>query len=173
MGFVVSMKGEFKNGGPLAVNNGDMRVAKYLLALWVSVAVYAGMSILAGAQGISAYDELLEERKKQETNMETLQRINTELENKKNALLYDHDTIRVYARDLGFGEKNEKFVRIVGLGQVRKALVLPGKIVNAEKPHSIDNKTIRFISIFAALAVFIALLIQDVLESNLEAPRRN
>jgi cell division protein FtsB len=150
-----------------------MRVVKYLLALWVAVAVYAGMSILAGAQGISAYDELLEERKKQETNMETLRRINTELENKKNALLYDHDTIRVYARNLGFGAKNEKFVRVVGLGQARKALLLPGEIVSAETPRSIDNKTIRFISIFAALAVFIALLIQDVLEINLEAPRRD
>ncbi|MDR3174048.1 MAG: septum formation initiator family protein [Treponema sp.] len=150
-----------------------MRVLKYILALWVSVVVYAGMSMLAGARGVSAYDELLEERKKQEINMETLRRINTELENKKNALLYDHDTIRVYARDLGFGEKNEKFVRIVGLGQARKALLLPGEIVSAETPHSIDNKTIGLISIFAALAVFIALLIQDVLETNLEAPRRD
>lgn len=128
------------------------------------------MSIFAGAQGIFAYDELLEEQKKQEANMEKLQRINAELENKRNALLYDHDTIRVYARNLGFGAKNEKFVRVVGLGQARKALLLPGEIVNAETPRSIDNKTIRFISIFAALAVFIALLIQDVLEMNLEAP---
>jgi cell division protein FtsB len=149
-----------------------MRVVKYFLALWVSVAVYAGMSILAGAQGISAYDELLGELKKQETNMETLRRINAELENKKNALLYDHDTIRVYARDLGFGEKNEKFVRIVGLGQARKALLLPGEITDAEAPHFVTNRTIIFISIFAALAVFIALLIQDVLEMNLEASRR-
>ena len=150
-----------------------MRVIKYLLALWVSVALYAGMSISAGAHGIFAYNELLEEQKKQEANMEKLRRINTELENKKNAMLYDHDTISVYARNLGFGAKNEKFVRVVGLGQARKALLLPGEIVSAETPRSIDNKTIRFISIFAALAVFIALLIQDALEMNLEAPRRD
>ncbi|MDR2746346.1 MAG: septum formation initiator family protein [Treponema sp.] len=150
-----------------------MRVVKYFLALWVSVAVYAGMSILAGAQGISAYDELLGEKKKQEANMENLRRINTELENKKNALLYDHDTIHVYARDLGFGEKNEKFVRIVGLGQAGKTLLLPGEIVIAEEPHYMDNKIIRFISIFAALAVFAAFLIQDVLDMNLAVPRRD
>jgi cell division protein FtsB len=167
------MKGKFKNGGPAAVNNGDMRAAKYFLALWVSVAVYAGMSFLAGARGISAYNELLEERQKQEANMETLRRINTELENKKNALLYDHDTIRVYARNLGLGGENEKFVRIVGLGQAGKTLLLPGEIADAEEPRSMDNKTIIYISIFAALAVFIALLIPDVLAMKFESPRRD
>jgi cell division protein FtsB len=150
-----------------------MRAVKYLLALWVSVAVYAGMSILAGAQGISAYDELLEERKKQEANMEELRRINTELENRRNALLYDHDTIHVYARDLGFGERNERFVRIVGLGQARKAPPHPGDVLSAGKSRSMDNKTIRLISLFAALAVLIAFLVQDALDMNLNAPRRD
>jgi cell division protein FtsB len=166
------MKGEFKNPPPSAVNDGEMRMIKYLLALWVSVAVYAAMSVAAGAQGISAYEELLAERKKLEANMENLRRINTELENKRNALLYDHDTIRVYARNLGFGEKNEKFVRIVGLGQAGTALLLPGEIMRAEKPHSIDNKIIRYVSVFAGLAVFIAFLIQDILDMNLRPPRR-
>jgi cell division protein FtsB len=150
-----------------------MRAVKYLLVLWVAAAVYAGMSILAGAQGISAYDELQEERKKQETNMETLRRINTELESRKNALLYDRDTIRVYARDLGFGEPDEKFVRIVGLGQAGKAPPHPGIAMAAGKPRSMDNKTIGLISLFAALAVLAAFLIQDTLDMNLEAPRRD
>jgi cell division protein FtsB len=150
-----------------------MRAVKYLLALWISVAVYAGMSIWAGAQGISAYNELLEEREKQETNMEELRRINTELENQRNALLYDHDTIRVYARDLGFGERDEKFVRIVGLGQAGKTPPHPGDVRIAGKSRSMDNKTIRLISLFAALAVFIAFLVQDALDMNLDAPRQD
>jgi cell division protein FtsB len=173
MGFPLSMKGKFKNGRPAAVNNSGMRAVKYLLALWVSVAVYVGMCILAGAQGISAYDELLEEQKKLETNMEDLRRINMELENQRNALLYDQDTIRVYARDLGLGERNEKFVRIVGLGQARKAPPHPGDVLYAGKSRSMDNRTIRLISLFAALAVFIAFLIQDALDMNLDAPRRD
>jgi cell division protein FtsB len=150
-----------------------MRAVKYLLALWVSVAVYDGMSVLAGAQGISAYDELLEEREKQETNLENLRRINAELENRRNALLYDHDTIHVYARDLGFGEEGEKFVRIVGLGQAGKTPPHPGDVLFAGKSRSMDNKTIRLISLFAALAVLIAFLVQDALDMNLNAPRRD
>jgi cell division protein FtsB len=150
-----------------------MRAVKYLLALWISVMVYAGMSLLAGGKGISAYHELQEEQKKQESNMETLERINTELENKKNALLYDHDTIRIYARDLGFGERDEQFVRIVGLGQAGKAPLLPGEITTAEEPRSMSNKTISLISIFAALAVLIAFLVQDTLDLNLRPTRQD
>jgi cell division protein FtsB len=147
-----------------------MRAIKYLLVLWVFAAVYAGMSIAAGGQGFSAYNELLEERKKQEANMETLRRINTELENRQNALLYDHDTIRVYARDLGLGERGEKFVRIVGLGQAGKALLLPGEVVTAEKARFMNNGTIGIIAIFTALAVLTAFVIQDVLDLNLQPP---
>jgi cell division protein FtsB len=144
-----------------------MRALKYLLALWVSVVVYSGLSLYGGAKGISAYNGLLEEQEKQQANMVTLERINTELENTRNALLYDRDTIRVYARDLGFGEKDEKFVRIVGLGLSRKSQVSPGEIVIAEKPRSMGNKTIRFISIFSALAVCIAFLVADILDLKL------
>jgi cell division protein FtsB len=144
-----------------------VRLVKYLLPLWVSAAVYAGMSLFAGGQGFLAYDELLAEQKKQEENMETLRRINTELENGKNALLYDHDTIRLYARDLGLGERDEKFARIVGLGQAKKAPPSPGDVVTAEEPRSMSNNTIRIVSLFAALAFFTALLIQDALDMNL------
>jgi cell division protein FtsB len=145
-----------------------MSVVKYLLVLWVAVAVYTGMSFYAGLKGISAYQELAAEQEKQELNMKTLERINQELENTKNALLYDRDTIRVYARNLGFGEQDEKFVRIVGLGQARTAPPSPGEVVVAEKRHSMTHKTILLISLFAALAVFIPLLVSDILEANLE-----
>jgi cell division protein FtsB len=149
-----------------------MRAVKYLVALWISVAVYTMLSLCVGAKGISAYNGLVEEQKKQETNMKTLERINAELENTQNALLYDRDTIRVYARDLGFGENDEKFVRIVGLRQDRKARMLPaeagGEIVIAEDPRSMRNGTMRLISIFAALAVFIAFLVSDILDLKLD-----
>jgi cell division protein FtsB len=159
----------FKKPRPVTVND-QVRLVKYLLALWVSVAVYAGMSLLAGGQGILAYNGLLAEQKKQEENMETLRRINTELENERNALLYDHDTIRLHARNLGLGGEDEKFARIVGLGQAPKNPPGPGDVVSAGAPPSAGNTVIRIVSIFAALAVFIAFLIQDLLDMNLGPP---
>jgi cell division protein FtsB len=145
-----------------------MRVVKYFLALWAAVAVYSGFSFYAGLKGISAYRELAAEREKQELNMKTLERINQDLENTKNALLYDRDTIRVYARGLGFGEQDEKFVRIVGLGQARNSPLSPGEVRIAEEGQAMKQRTILLISIFAALAVFIPFLISDILEANLE-----
>ncbi|GHV38140.1 hypothetical protein AGMMS49546_07930 [Spirochaetia bacterium] len=136
---------------------------KYLIALWTAVAVYALVSVFAGAMGLSAYEELRAEREKQQTNMETLGLINEELENSKNALLYDRDTIAVYARELGFGAKDEKFIRIVGLGGSRKPHTAPGRIVTAVKPVSMPDRIISIISICAGLAVFAGLLVSDVL----------
>jgi cell division protein FtsB len=142
---------------------------KYLIALWTAVAVYAAVSFFAGAAGLSAYEELNAERERQRANMETLSLINEELENSKNALLYDRDTIAVYARKLGFGERDEKFVRIVGLGgSARKQRTAPGQIVTADKPASMPDRSISIIAICAGLAVFAALLVSDILTFRFE-----
>jgi cell division protein FtsB len=149
-----------------------MRALKYSLVPWIFVLVYAGMSFFAGPRGISAYNGLLEERGRQEKNLRELERINAELENTRNALLYDRDTIRVYARDLGFGEEGENFVRIVGLGQSRQAPLFPGELVEAEERPPLGTRTICLAAVFSALAVLIAFLVQDMLALNLESEGR-
>jgi cell division protein FtsB len=145
-----------------------MRLSKYLLALWTAVAVYTLMSLCAGSIGLAAYGELFAEREKQKQNIEKLGLINEELENAKNALLYDRDTIAVYARELGFGEKNEKFVRIVGFTGNRKPRTSPGDVVIAVKPVFMQDRIIRLISIFAGFAVLVAFLVSDILEYKTE-----
>jgi cell division protein FtsB len=151
-----------KNRGKMAVNR-VMRMMKYLIALWTAVAVYALASFFNGAIGLSAYEELSAERDRQRANMETLGLINETLENSKNALLYDRDTIAVHARELGFGARDEKFVRIVGLGGSRRPHTSPGQIVTAAKPASMSDRLISIISICAGLAVFAGILVADIL----------
>jgi cell division protein FtsB len=145
-----------------------MRVSKYLLVLWTTVAVYTVVSLCAGTMGLSAYEELKAEREKQRRNIENLGIINEDLENAKNALLYDRDTIAIYARELGFGEKDEKFVRIVGLVGNRKPRTAPGDVVIATKPVFMQDRIIRLISLFAGFAVFAAFLVSDLLELKTE-----
>jgi cell division protein FtsB len=145
-----------------------MRASKYLLVLWTAVAVYTLMSLCAGSKGLSAYGELLAESEKQKQNIEQLGLINEELENTKNALFYDRDTIAIYARELGFGEKDEKFVRIVGFTGNRKPHASPGDVVIAAKPVFMQDRIIRLISIFAGFAVFVAFLVSDILEYKTE-----
>jgi hypothetical protein len=145
-----------------------MRASKYLLALWTTMAVYTLVSLCAGSMGFPAYGELLAEKEKQNLNIAKLGIINEELENAKNALLYDRDTIAIYARELGFGERNEKFVRIVGFTGNRKPRTSPGEVVIAVKPVFMQDRIIRLISIFAGFTVFAAFLVSDFLEYKTE-----
>jgi cell division protein FtsB len=141
---------------------------KYLIALWTAVAAYAMISFFAGAEGLSAYEELKTERERQRVNMAALTLINEELKHSKDALLYDRDTVTVYAREMGFGEKDEKFVRIVGLGGSRKQHIVPGQIVTAVKPAPLSNRLISIIAICIGFAVFVMLLVGDMLNFRID-----
>jgi cell division protein FtsB len=144
-----------------------MRVFKYLIALWTAFAVYSGFSLFGGAAGISAYGKLSAGREKQWENMKDLGILNEELENTKNSLLYDGDTIAVYARQLGYGREDERFIRIVGLGGTKNPHTTAGRIVFAEAPEGIPDKTIKIGALCAGIAVFALCLVFETIRSRL------
>jgi cell division protein FtsB len=145
-----------------------VRALKYLIALWTAVAVYGVFSLLAGAVGLSAYQQLLADREKQWINMENLRLINEGLEDTKNSLLYDRDTLAVYARDLGYGKKDERFIRIVGLGGTKNPHASAGQIIRAGTPDFIPDRTVKIAALCAGLAVFALLLIFDIIHDRRE-----
>jgi cell division protein FtsB len=147
-----------------------MRAFNYLIALWAAIAVYGVSSVLIGAVGISAHQQLLADRDKQWANMKNLQMINGELENTKNSLLYDRDTIAVHARELGYGKKDERFVRIVGLGGAKNPHTTAGQILRAGTPDFIPDLTLKIIALCTGLAVFALLLISDIFRDRQERP---
>jgi cell division protein FtsB len=140
-----------------------MRAFKYLIAFWTGALVYTLASFYSGAMGISAYRQLEAERDKEKANIETLRVINQDLENARNALLYDKDTLAVYAREQGFAAPEERFIRIVGLGAAPKQTASSGQIVTATPPEYIPNRSIRIFSFCAALTVFICMGVYDFL----------
>jgi cell division protein FtsB len=139
-----------------------MRAFKYLFAFWTACAVYGISSTLAGAMGFSSYQKLELERDKQRANMENLRLINEKLENTKNSLLYDRDAIAVQARKLGYGRNDEKFARIVGLRDVRRPDTAAGRLVVAEKPVAVPDRTLKTLSFFAGAAIFALFLVFDL-----------
>jgi cell division protein FtsB len=143
-----------------------MSAFKYLIALWAAIAVYGLFSALAGAAGLSAYRQLLADRDRQWAHMKKLQLINEELEDAKNSLLYDRDTITVYARELGYGKENERFVRIVGLGNIKNTPASAGQVLRAGKPDFISDRTLKIIALCTGAAVFALLLIFDMLRDR-------
>jgi cell division protein FtsB len=147
-----------------------MRACKYLFGLWTAVAVYGIASMLTGAAGLSAYRELLAERDRQRGNMEKLGLINESLENTKNSLLYDRDTIMVYARELGYGKNGEQYVRIVGLGEINASRAQAGDVIRARRPKYTDDLFLKITALCSGIAVCVVLLLFDLLKSRRSNP---
>jgi cell division protein FtsB len=78
-----------------------MSLLKYLIPLWAGVFVYVICSVCTGPTGLSAYKQLVIEQQKLQANIDNLANLNKELENSRDALVDDPDTIAMYARDLG------------------------------------------------------------------------
>ncbi|MFP3089100.1 septum formation initiator family protein [Treponema sp. TIM-1] len=140
-----------------------MRSLKYLIALWVTITLYTLTSIFTGDIGFSAYRNLSRERDKQQLNIEALNEKNKELEGLRDALLYDSDTIAVYARDLGFGRDDETFIRIVGLAEKVKQPAAAGEVTSIILPEHIPNRIFRFIAFYTGMGVIALLGIFDFL----------
>jgi len=142
-----------------------MKVVKYLFALWAGVLIYASLSVVFGALGLSAYSQLEKERQKQEANIENLKLINQELEGSMNSLLYDKDTLAVFARGQGYATRQERFIRIVGLGGEPLNKNSAGGVVIAADPQYIPDRTLRIIAVCTGLTILICMAAFDAMRS--------
>jgi cell division protein FtsB len=136
-----------------------MNVLKLLIAFWVAVLVYSAASLAVGPTGGLAMHSLSSEQDRLLHNMEQLRGINGSLEGSLDALQYDRDTLAVYARELGYGSKDEQFVRIVGVPSTGRKKIMAGNIVAVDIPESVRSSTLRIISTLAgAIALLIMIL---------------
>jgi hypothetical protein len=143
-----------------------MRIFKYLIGIWAAIAVYTLFSFLGGPRGLAAYNYLLSERERQWENIRNLGIINEELERTRDNLLYDHDTLLVHARQMGYGQENERFIRIVGLGSIRNTPAVTGEVYSAQNPDFILDKSIKIAAFCVGLLVFAFLFMLELIESR-------
>jgi cell division protein FtsB len=139
-----------------------MKLGKYLLVPWFSLVIYTVLTVYNGPGGVVPYRELQAERQKILENLDKLQQINLELEGAKDALHHDPETIRIRARELGYGENNERFVRIVGLPGSRYTEMKPGMIRTAVLPIP-SGKAHRLVSFCLGIILFSLFLAGDLL----------
>jgi cell division protein FtsB len=140
-----------------------MQSQKYLTVIWMAISLYTLTSIFTGDIGFSAYRDLNREQDKQKLNIETLKEKNKELEGLRDALLYDSDTIAVYARDLGFGRDDETFIRIVGLQEKVKQPAAAGEVIPILAGEHIPDRILRFIAFYTGMGIIALLGIFDFL----------
>jgi len=126
--------------------------------------IYALLSFLYGVMGFSAYHQLEKEQAKQEINIENLKQINQELKDTMNSLLYDKDTLAVYAREQGYASASEKFIRIVGLGGNQKTRNSAGEVVAVLDPQYIPDRTLRIIATCTGITILICLAMFDLMK---------
>jgi len=143
-----------------------MRISKYLIGIWIAVAVYTIFSFFSGPKGLSAYNQLLFEREQQWANIRELGIINEELEKERNNLLYDQDTLLVHARQLGYGYEDERFVRIVGLGNTKNTPAVTGNMYMIKNPDYLSDKTIKIVSLCIGFLVFAFLFMLEIIDSK-------
>ena len=115
---------------------------------------------------MSAYNYLLSERDQQWSNIQNLGYLNEELEKTRNNLLYDQDTLLIHARQMGYGQKNERFVRIVGLGAIRTAPSTAGSVYTTQAPDYISDLNIKIIALCIGLLVFAFLFMLEIIEKK-------
>jgi len=143
-----------------------MRIIKYLIGIWTAIAVYTLFSFLGGPSGLSAYNYLLAERDRQFENIKDLGNINEELERTRFNLQYDQDTLMVHARFMGYGQPDERFVRIVGLEKMKNDHVMAGNVYVTSNPEFISDKSIKISALCAGLLIFFFLFMLEFIESK-------
>jgi len=139
-----------------------MRVFKYLVGVWTAVIVYTLFSFLGGPSGLSSYNYLLAERERQWENIKDLGIINEDLERTKFNLQYDQDTMLVQARQMGYGQSDERFIRIVGLGTPKSSPVTAGNMYSTSFPDYISDKYIKIAALCAGLLIFAFILTLEI-----------
>ncbi|MDR2314293.1 MAG: septum formation initiator family protein [Spirochaetaceae bacterium] len=149
-----------------------MKFGKYLLVPWLILAVYTILSLYNGVSGVVPYRELLWERRKILENLDKLQMTNGQLEGIMDALLYDSETIRIKARELGYGERDERFIRIVGLSGVRRSELRPGAIRTAGQPPHGSVKAYRIFACCTGLILLALFVSWDILQHRSIQRRR-
>ncbi|MDR1211837.1 MAG: septum formation initiator family protein [Spirochaetaceae bacterium] len=137
-----------------------------LLALWLSISVYSVTSFTIGPVGIAAYEKTRGDLDRLRANMEELKAINRNLGGAMDALRYDSDTIMVYARELGYGESGERFVRIVGLPGAAKKRVAAGQLIIYTKPGTVSDRFLRVFSLSLGLVLFVVLGVFDYIKKR-------
>ncbi|MDR0320758.1 MAG: septum formation initiator family protein [Treponema sp.] len=143
-----------------------MRVFKYLIGIWTAIVVYTIFSFLGGPTGLSSFNYLLSERDRQWDNIKNLGIINEDLERTRNNLLYDQDTLLVHARQMGYGQEDERFVRIVGLGTVNTAPAVAGNVYTAQYPDFLSDKSIKIAALCFGLLVFVFFFMLEFIETR-------
>lgn len=128
---------------------------KFMISVCIGTLVYIIISIIAGRNGIYAYNQLYEQKMRLTSNVAQLQKVNDVLSSECNALRTDRSIIESYARNLGFAYEGEKMIKITGIGIAEHIVYDTGTVVRIEDISFVPE----YICKIAGLAGFVISMI--------------
>jgi cell division protein FtsB len=133
---------------------------------WTAVLVYAFFSFVLGQDGLYARKHLEAEHLRLVENQKTLEQTKSDFLKIKDNLTSDRDTLSVYARQLGYGTEDEKFIRIKGLSVAVNTNMPAGRVLYAAGADFIADSVIKMIAAFFALTILVFFLVKDLILSR-------
>jgi len=131
-------------------------------SLYVGLLVYCLLSLFLGPAGISAYGRLEERKEAMLVNLDRLGSIRAALDAELESLKSDPERAALEARSLGYLRKGETILLLDGRREGMAPLET-GKVLPFAQPASLDDATLKGISLGLCLAMMAFLV----------APRRN
>ncbi|MCL2762038.1 MAG: septum formation initiator family protein [Treponema sp.] len=123
--------------------------------------VYSLFSLFFGQNGLYARKHLEAEYLRLLENRTMLENTKQDILKTKNNLMFDKDAKSVYARQLGYGRANERFIRITGLTVALTVDIPEGQVLYAANPDYVSDKAIKIISALFGLVILVYFLIGD------------
>ena len=125
-----------------------------LAALYAAFCVYSLQVILWGEQGYFAYQRLDAYSQKLEENLQSLEKIHTNLGREFGNLQHNSDTVALYARQLGYYEEGERGVKIEHM-DLSNSYYLVGEMQPPFKQKRVNPAVFRVIAALFGISVYI------------------
>lgn len=144
-----------------------MKLAKYLMTMFIGTLVYVLLSVTVGQNSIRSYKHLEEQKRVISKQTVEIQNINNELILELAALKNDNAVIAAYARKLDYVSNDEKLVKITGLKPAQTTLYDTGSIIRHTESGYLSEKYCKIIALFAFVMSFIIFFLFDVSAGNI------
>jgi len=133
-----------------------MKLSYLLLSGFTGFLLYSLLVLVFGPSGIYAHAELAEYRNKLDSNIEELEKINNNLEERFQLLRSSEDHIRMLSREIGYYEADERVITVNGYKAGAKYFTIGKRIPKPGKPEN-HIPLFRGIALSTALALFLLL----------------
>ena len=87
------------------------------------------------------------------------------------SLVSDAETLSLHMRQLGYGQPDEKFIRIIGLENYITPEMSPGQVLRVAEGDFVSDKSIKITALIFALVMLVFFFTVDLL--TLAGSRRN